>query len=182
MFKDTAATGENSWTPSLGVFPPNFEALVNVSCDSSGEPSPQNGHKDIEILSPIQPPNSTQLSNPTQLPQEKRKKQVATFLQSKVKKGRTVSKLIHEFSPISDAVELKKPPSSRNLDSSIRNVMKCVCTLEGVEEGSDLYRIAARIFQNREKREMFVVMEKPHLQLTFLKDEAKFLGERHFFI
>jgi hypothetical protein len=55
MFKDTAATGENLGTPSSGVFPPNFETLVDVSCDSSGEPNPQNGHDDIEILSPTQP-------------------------------------------------------------------------------------------------------------------------------
>jgi hypothetical protein len=54
-----------------------------------------------------------------------------------------------------------------------------VCTLEGVEKGSDLYRIAARIFQ---KRDMFVVMEKPHLQLMFLKDGAELLGGRHFSI
>jgi hypothetical protein len=172
MFKDTTATGENSWSPSLGVFPPNFETLMDVSCDSSGKLSPQNGHDDIEILSPTQPPDSTQLPNPTHPPQEKRKKQVATFMQSKGKKEGTLSKLIHKFSLISDVVELKRPPSSRNLGSSIRNVMKCVCTLEGVEEDSDLYRIAACIFQKREKREMFVVMKKPHLQLIFLKDGA----------
>jgi hypothetical protein len=33
MFKNTAATGENSWTPFSGVFSPNFETLVDVSCD-----------------------------------------------------------------------------------------------------------------------------------------------------
>jgi hypothetical protein len=42
--------------------------------------------------------------------------------------------------------------------------------------------MAARIFQNREKRDMFVVMEKPHLQLMFLKDEATLLGGHHFSI
>jgi hypothetical protein len=182
MFKDTAAIGENSWTPSSGVFPPNFETLVDVSCDSFGEPNPQNDHDDIDILSPTQSPNSTQLPNPTQPPQEKRKKRVATFMQSKWKKVGIVSKLIHELSCISDAVELRRQPSSGNLGSSIRDVMEHVCTLEGVEEGSDLYRIAARIFQNREKRDMFVVMEKPHLQLMFLKDEAELLGGRHFSI
>jgi len=83
MFKDIAATGEISWTPSLGIFPTNFETLVDVSCDSSDELSPQNSHDDIEILSPTQPPNSTQLPNPTQPPQEKGKKRVATFLQRK---------------------------------------------------------------------------------------------------
>jgi hypothetical protein len=65
MFKDTAVTRENSWNPSSDVFPPNFETLVDVSCDSSGEPNIQNGHDDIEILSPTQPPNSKQLPNPT---------------------------------------------------------------------------------------------------------------------
>jgi hypothetical protein len=59
---------------------------VDVSCDSSGELSPQYGHDNIEILSPTQAPNSTQLPNPTQPPQEKRKKRVATFMQSKEKK------------------------------------------------------------------------------------------------
>jgi len=93
----------------------------------------------------IKPLNSTQLPNPTQPPQEKRKKRVATFMQSKGKKVGTVSKLIHELSRISDAVEPKRQPSSENLGSSIRDVMERVCTLEGVEEGSDLYRIA-RIF------------------------------------
>jgi len=182
MFKDTAATGENSWTPSSGVFPNNFETLVDVSCDSFGEPSPQNGHDDIEILSPTQPPNSTQLPNPTQPHKENRKKRGATFMQSKGKKGGTVSKLVHELSRISDAIELKRSPSSGNLGSSIRDVMERLCTLDGIEEGNDLHRMAACIFQNREKRDMFVVMEKPHLQLMFLKDEAALLGGRHFSI
>jgi hypothetical protein len=145
---------------------------VDVLCDSSSESSPQNGHDDIDILSHTQPPNFTQLSNPIQPPQEKRKKQVATFMQIKGKNRGTKPKLIHEFSPISDVVELKRPPSS---NSSIRNVMERVCTLEGVEEGSFLYRIATHIFHNEQKREMFVVIEKPHLQLIFLKGEAKLL-------
>jgi hypothetical protein len=182
MFKDTAAIGENSWTPYSGVFPPNFETLVDVSYDSSGELNPQNGYDDIKILSPTQLPNSTKLPNPTQPPQENRKKWVATSMQSKGKKVGIVSKLIHELSRISDVVELRRQPSSGNLGSSIRDVMECVCTLEGVEGGSDLYRIAARIFQNRKKRDMFIVMEKLHLQLMFLKDEAELLGGRHFSI
>jgi hypothetical protein len=60
--------------------------------------------------------------------------------------------------------------------SSIYDVMERVCTLDGADKGSDLYRI----FQKREKKEMFVVMGKPHLQLKFLKDETELLG-RHYF-
>jgi hypothetical protein len=93
-------------------------------------------------------------------------------MQSKGKKGGTVSKLVHELSRINDAIKLKRSPSSGNLGSSIRDVMERVCTLDGI----DLHRMAASIFQNRENRDMFVVMEKPHLQLMFLKDEASLLG------
>ena len=49
--------------------------------------------------------------------------------------------------------------------STIRNVMKRVCTLDGIEKGSELYLMAARIFQKQKKREMFVVMEELYLQL-----------------
>ncbi len=55
--------------------------------------------------------------------------------------------------------------------------MESVCALDGVEEGSDLHHMAACIFQNRKKRDIFVAMEKPHLQLMFLKDEAELLGD-----
>uniref|UniRef100_A0A2N9IJD7 Myb/SANT-like domain-containing protein n=1 Tax=Fagus sylvatica TaxID=28930 RepID=A0A2N9IJD7_FAGSY len=64
--------------------------------------------------------------------------------------------------------------------SSIHNVMERVCTLDGVEKGSDLDLMVACIFQKGEKREIFVVMGEPHLQLKFLKDEAELLG-RHYF-
>jgi hypothetical protein len=46
-------------------------------------------------------------------------------MQSKWKKVGTVSKLIHELSCISDAVELRRQPSSGNLGNSIRDVMVC---------------------------------------------------------
>jgi hypothetical protein len=98
-------------------------------------------------------------------------------MQSKGKKGGMVSKLIYELGCISDAVELKRSTSSGNSGSSIRDVMERVCTLDGVEEGSYLHRMAAHIFQNKEKRDMFVVMEKPYLQFMFLKDEATLLGD-----
>jgi hypothetical protein len=93
-----------------------------------------------------------------------------------------VSKLIHELGRISNDVELTRSTSSRNSGNSIRDVMEYVCTLNGVEKDSDLHHMAACIFQNRKKRDIFVAMEKPHLQLMFLKDEATLLGGRHFSI
>jgi hypothetical protein len=109
-----------------------------------------------------------------------RKKRVGTVMQSKGKKAGIASKLLNELSKISNAVELKAI-SQANSSSSIREVLKRMCTLDGVEEGSDFHRMAARIFQNKEKREVFAVLEKPHLQLMFLKDEAKSIENRHFF-
>ena len=88
--------------------------------------------------------------------------------------------LTHQISCICDAVELRNSASSLEPRSSIHDVMEHVCTLDGVEKGSNLYLMVARIFQKREKREMFVVMKEPHLQLMFLKNEAELLG-RHYF-
>ena len=192
MFRDTVATGESAWTPSSGGLPTNFEIPVEVLGDSSDELSPQYDHDDIERLNLTQTPNSrqppnptqttnpTQPLNPTQPSQEMRKKQIGTVMQSKGKKVGTVSKLLNELSKISNAVELKAT-SQANSNNSICDVLKRVCTLDGVEEGSGFRRMVARIFQNKEKREVFAVLEKPHLQLMFLQDEAKSIDNRYFF-
>uniref|UniRef100_A0A2N9HEM5 Myb/SANT-like domain-containing protein n=1 Tax=Fagus sylvatica TaxID=28930 RepID=A0A2N9HEM5_FAGSY len=96
------------------------------------------------------------------------------------KKGGTATMLTHQLSRICEVVELRNSASLIEPRSNISDVMEHVCTLDGAEKGSDLYLMTARIFQKREKREMFVVMGEPHLQLKFLKDEAELLG-RHYF-
>ena len=101
-------------------------------------------------------------------------------MESKGKKARTVSKLINELSKISNVVEFKAK-SQANSSNSIRDVLKCMCTLDGVEEGFDFHHMAARIFQNKEKREVFAILKKPHLQLMFLKDELTSMDNRLFF-
>ena len=74
MFRDTAATRESAWTPSSIGLPTNFETHVEVLVDSFGESDPQYNDDDIEKLSLTQTPNPTQITNPTQPPQEMRKK------------------------------------------------------------------------------------------------------------
>ena len=88
--------------------------------------------------------------------------------------------MTQQLSRICDVVELRNSAFSVEPSSTIRNVMDCVCTLDGIEKGSELYPMAARIFQKREKREMFVVMEEPYLQLQFLQEEARLLGGHYF--
>jgi hypothetical protein len=80
-----------------------------------------------------------------------RKKRVGTIMQSKGKKAGIASKLLNKLSKISNAVELKAT-SQANSSSNICDVLKHVCTLDGVEEGSNFHRMVARIFQNKEKR------------------------------
>lgn len=88
-----------------------------------------------------------------------------------------MSKLKHELGRIGDVVKLKSSTSSKNSGSNICDVMERSCTLDGFEEGSGHRCRVACIFHRREKIEMFVVMEKSHLQLMFLKDEATLLGD-----
>ena len=66
------------------------------------------------------------------------------------------------------------------LGSTIHNVMERVCILDGIEKGFELYLMETHIFQKQGKREMFVVMGEPHLQLQFLQEEARLLGGRYF--
>ena len=68
MFRDTVAIGESAWTPSSGDLPTYFENPVEALGDSSSESGPQYNHDDIERLS------LTRTPNPTQPPQEMRKK------------------------------------------------------------------------------------------------------------
>jgi hypothetical protein len=167
MFKDTVATRNLAWTPSSGVLPADFETPTEGDEEVSDE--------EIETHDLTQPPNSTQTT------QDKGKKRASTSsVHGKGKKGGGALMLTHQLSRICDTVELRNSASSLESGSSIRDVMERVCTLDGVEKGSNLYLMAARIFQKREKREMFVVMKEPHLQLMFMKNEAELLGKHYF--
>ena len=128
MFKNTTATGNLAWTPSSGVLPADFE-------------TPTEGDEEVKTHDLTQPPNSTQTT------QDKRKKRASTSsIHGKGKKGGGALMLTHQLSRICDIVELMNSASSLELGSSIRDIMERVCTLDGVEKGSNLYLMAARIF------------------------------------
>ena len=169
IFKDIAAIGNLAWAPSSGVLPSDLEIPEEGLGDASSDLSSPVDDDEVETPS---------LTQPTQ---DKGKKRVLiSSLHGKGKKGGAATMLTHQLSRICEAVELRNSTSLMEPRRSIRDVMECVCTLDGVEKGSDLYLMAASIFQKREKREMFVVMGEPRLQLKFLKDEAELLG-RHYF-
>ena len=85
-----------------------------------------------------------------------------------------------QLSHICDVVELRNSTCSVESSSTICNVMERVCTLDGIKKGSKLYLMVAHIFIEMRERDMFVVMEEPYLQLQFLQEEARLLGEHYF--
>ncbi|XP_075637295.1 uncharacterized protein LOC142609562 [Castanea sativa] len=88
---------------------------------------------------------------------------------SQKKRKLGAAKLDNHLSRLADACELRSLANLREQQSSIRIVMELVCTLPGVEKGSDLYFAASRIFLKKSYREMFVSLKKPDLQLRWLK-------------
>ena len=180
MFKDIAAIGELAWAPTSGVLPNDIETrkegLGEMSIDSS---SPDND--DDEDPNEVETPNPKQSLNPIQPTQDKGKKlALPSSTQGKGKKGGAALKMTQQLSHMCDVVE------SRNLGFlvepgiSIRNVMEHVCTLDVIKQGFELYFMVACIFQKQEKREMFIVMGEPHLQLQFLQEEARLLWGNYF--
>ncbi|XP_030930868.1 uncharacterized protein LOC115956705 [Quercus lobata] len=175
MFKDIAATGDLAWAPTSGVLPDDLETPKEGLGDTFADSSSPNDDDDVHEH---ETPNLTQPPKPTQKKGEKRVLPSST--QSKGKKGGTALQLTQQLSRICDVVELRNSAFSMEPSSTIRNVMERVCTLDGIEKGSELYLMAAHIFQKREKREMFVVMEEPYLQLQFLQEESRLLGGHYF--
>ncbi|KAK9996755.1 hypothetical protein SO802_021441 [Lithocarpus litseifolius] len=147
------------------------EGLGDTSADSSSPNDDDDIHED-ETPNLTQPPNLTQKKG--------KKRVLPSSTESKGKKGGTTLQLTQQLSRICDVVELRNLAFSVEPSSTIHNVIERVCTLDGIEKGSELNLMVVHIFQKREKREMFVVMEEPYLQLQFLQEEARLLG-RHYF-
>ncbi|KAL0015691.1 hypothetical protein SO802_002760 [Lithocarpus litseifolius] len=111
------------------------EGLGDISADSSSPNDDDDVHEDGTH-------NLTQPPNPKQ--NKGKKRVLPSSTQSKGKKGGTALQLTQQLSRICDAVELRNLACSVEPSSTIRNVMKCVCTLDGIEKGSELYLMAAR--------------------------------------
>ena len=175
MFKDVVATRDLAWAPTSGVLLDDLETPKEGLGDTSADSSSPNDDDDVYE---DKTHNLTQPPNPTQ---NKGKKQVLpSSTQSKGKKGGTKLQLTQQLSCICDVMELWNLACSVEPSSTIRNVMERVCNLDGIEKGSKLYLMAARIFQKWEKKEMFVMMEESYLQLQFLQEEARLLGGYYF--
>ena len=158
------------WAPSSSVLPNDVEKLKGGLSDTS-----------IDSSFPKKNDDDDEDENPNLSTQDKGKRRtLLSSTQGKGKKGGIALKLTQQLSRSCDVVKLRNATCSVELGSTIRNVMERVCILDGIEKGSKLYLMAARMFQKQEKREMFVVMREPHLQLQFLQEEAGLSGGHYF--
>ncbi|KAL4603071.1 hypothetical protein ACB092_10G099300 [Castanea dentata] len=127
MFKDIGATGDLAWAPTSGMLPDDLETPKEGLGDTSADSSSPNDDNDVHE---DETPNLTQPPNPTQ--NKGKKRVLQSSIQSKGKKGGTT---------LQNSDFLVEP------NSTICNVMERVCTLDDIEKGSELYLMAARIFQ-----------------------------------
>ena len=126
------------------MLPNDLETHKEGLGDTFADPSSPNDdddevHEDVTY-------NLTQPPNPTQ--NKGKKRALPSSTQSKGKKGGTALQLTQQLiSHICVVVELRNSACLVEPSSTIHNVMECVCTLDGIEKGSELYLMAACIFQ-----------------------------------
>ncbi|XP_030936119.1 uncharacterized protein LOC115961252 [Quercus lobata] len=139
MFKDIAATGDLAWAPTSDVLPDDLETPKEGLGDTFVDSSSPNDDDDVYE---DETPNLTQPPYPTQ--NKGKKRVLPSSTQSKGKKGGTTLQLAQQLSRICDVVELRNSSFSVEPSSTIRNVMERMCTLDGIEKGSELYLMATR--------------------------------------
>ncbi|KAL0006046.1 hypothetical protein SO802_013607 [Lithocarpus litseifolius] len=130
MFKDIVAIGDLAWAPTSGVLPDDLETSKEGLGDTSANSSSPN---DDDGVHEDETPNLTQPPNPTQ--KKGRKRVLPSSTQSKGKKGGMALQLTQQISRICDVVELRNSAFSVKPSSTNCNVIKRVCTLDGIEKG-----------------------------------------------
>ncbi|XP_075658961.1 uncharacterized protein LOC142628810 [Castanea sativa] len=121
-----------------GVLPDDVEKLKEELSDTSvNSSSPKKNDDD----------DDDEDENPNLSTQDKGKRRtLLSSTQGKGKKGGIALKLTQQLSRICDIAELRNSACSVEPSSTIRNVMEHVYILDGIEKGSELYHMAARIF------------------------------------
>jgi len=161
MFRDVAATEVVAWTPSSNTLPPTmpqegagdsdggFE-FKDDQCDMSLDiDSLQQGHTS-------QSRSSGQKRTSESIPSQKKKKKIggAAMLENRISQLITVC-------------QNKSEGTSRELPSSVDNVMTIVRALPGVD-GKFVVQ-ASLILLKRSRREMFLTFKEPGSQLEWLQ-------------
>ncbi|PRQ22846.1 hypothetical protein RchiOBHm_Chr6g0254701 [Rosa chinensis] len=162
MFMGISATGQHAYSPSSTLPIPR---------------SPQQGNNEVNLEGSGDSEDNDDLA-PT-LPKRKRNER-AEKDKGVVPKKKKVGSAVHlakQINRMCEAIESRSTATSMINKSvegggtSIKDMMKDVTSLPGIEQGNRLWFFATRLFLSPEKREMYFTMEDPNVKLEWLKFE-----------
>lgn len=159
LFKDVAVDG-GAWAPTpsqVVLLDATSDKVEDYNDDTMGDTNDEN--EEFNNVESNTNEVNTSGTYYTQGSEKKRKK-----VDSKVGS----SKLFDALDRLCDAIEYRR----RDLPGcSTLEVMDTLRGLPGIIEGDELYMKAADILIKRENREMFVALQKPEIQITWLKQK-----------
>ncbi|XP_062028502.1 L10-interacting MYB domain-containing protein-like [Rosa rugosa] len=162
MFMGISATGKHAYSPSSTLPIPR---------------SPQQGNNEVNLEGSGDSEDNDELA-PT-LPKRKRNERAekGKGVVPKREKVGGAAHLAKQINRMCEAIESRSTATSMVHKSvegggtSIKDVMKDVSSLPGIEQGNSLWFFATRLFLSGEKREMYFTMEDPNVRLEWLKFE-----------
>ena len=161
MFRDFAATGVATWTPSSTTLPPTMPEEGAGDSDGSSEFKDNQCDMSLDIDS-LQQGHSSQSRS---LGQKRTSESIPS--QKKKKKIGGVAMLDDRISQIKTVCQNRSEGTSRESPSSIDNVMAIVRALPGVE--SKFVVQASYVLLKKSRREMFLTFKDPESQLEWLQ-------------
>ncbi|XP_040374674.1 L10-interacting MYB domain-containing protein-like [Rosa chinensis] len=162
MFMGISATGQHAYSPSSALPIPRspHEGNNEVNLEGSGD------SEDNDDLAPA-------------LPKRKRNERAekGKGVVPKKEKVGGAAHLAKQINRMCEAIESRSTGTSminKSVESggtSIKDVMKDVTSLPGIEQGNSLWFFATRLFLSQEKREMYFTMEDRNVRLEWLNFE-----------
>ena len=157
MFRDVAATEVAAWTPSSNTLSPTM--LQEGAGDSDGGFEFKDDQCDMSLDT-----DSLQQGHTSQSRSSGQKRTTKSILsQKKKKKIGGAAMLDNRISQLITVCQNKFEGTSRELPSSVDNVMTIVRALPGVD--SKFVVQASLILLKRSRREMFLTFKEPESQL-----------------
>ncbi|XP_062019007.1 L10-interacting MYB domain-containing protein-like [Rosa rugosa] len=162
MFMGISATGQHAYSPSSALPIPR---------------SPQQGNNEVNLEGSGDSEDNDDLA-PT-LPKRKRNERAekGKGVVPKKEKVGGAAHLAKQINRMCETIESRSTATSMINKSvegggtTIKDVMKDVTSLPGIEQGNRLWFFATRLFLSPEKREMYFTMEDPNVKLEWLKFE-----------
>ncbi|PRQ50042.1 hypothetical protein RchiOBHm_Chr2g0128681 [Rosa chinensis] len=160
MFMGIAATGKHAYAPSSTLpIPRSPEQGGNLEGSGDSEDNDQ-----PKTTLPKRKRNERAEKGKGQIP-KKEKVGGAAYL------AKQIDRMCESVDSRSTTTSMINTGVQEGGGTSIKEVMKDVTSLPGVEQGSRLWFFTTRLFLSSEKREMYCTMDDPNLKLEWLKFE-----------